>query len=314
MKTYNFSKIHILEMIPMQFEIIKKHKTKFFKEVARTTWIWFSSILSLIVTIVTIGSTFKKDTAISNLFPSITMEVGIMQIMGITALVSIIVAILIHWPKIKSITNMPNVKIIIECCDLLKQEGLKVIHSTDTFDMKHIMPGTLVDQFIHYCNWIKFDLKKAIRSGLDRKTTVNDKTGERFKRYELGTTCDIRIGTDVYCLVAFTRWNENEKTVELSIEDYKLSMRNMWDNLADPRVKAHNAVINVTIMGNKFINLPSTYDTTQKIGFMLETFFEVNMKKNCCRTLRICIGKEDAADIDFTSIDTIIKYIEGRPK
>ena len=324
MKSYSFKKGHIWELLPMQIEIIRKQRIEFAKKVVKTAWVWFSSILSLIVTVITIATAFKKDAQLYDTVSLLGINISLPTLMVCVFFVSVLASVYIHWPRIMAISSTPNVDVIIECCDLLKQEGLKVIHTTDTFDMESVMPGSLVDQFVKYCNDASFDLKKAIEAGLEGKEPTTAMPGDKQNRYKLGTVCDIRIETnktkevekkiDFYGLVAFTHIDYKTRTVKLSIEEYKQFLKEMWRNLADPRVKTKDDLINVAVMGNRFLDFPLSYNVTQKIGYMLEAFFEVAKEKKCCRTLRICIGKDDTADIDFANIDAIIKYVEGRPK
>jgi hypothetical protein len=322
MKKSSYSKGHVLEMLPIQFSIIRKHGLQFYIDVVKTTWIWFSSILGLIVTVITIAEAFGKKSELYDFISRLGIDIGFTGLMGIVIIISIIVSLYCHWPKVKAVIKTSDVDIIVECCDILKQDGLKVIHATDTFDIEKVKRHSVFDQFIRYCDSIGYDLKTAIQTSLDGKEVVNRFTPESFKRYALGTVCDIQIDNrntkyqsgklDVFGLVAFTHLNVEQKTVELSFDEYREFIKTMWKNLSDPRVKADNDVMNVTIMGNRFIDLPVSYNLTQKIGFMLETFFEASKENKCCRTLRICIGKDDAADVDFANIGTIIKYVEGR--
>lgn len=63
-------------------------------------------------------------------------------------------------------------------------------------------------------------------------------SGGKKERYDLGTICFLRDG---YCLLAFTKFDENNRAI-LSHKDYISSLLNMWENL-DITYNGKNIVI-----------------------------------------------------------------------
>lgn len=275
----------------------------------------YSYILSLIVTIITFASYFHIELIPEQ--PGVFFNFA--TIMIVTASIAFIISLIALWPKTKSIFHIKDMDVIVECCDILEQEGLKIIHTTDTFDMDKIKSKSLVDQFVKLCNKVGFDLKSNIKKNLPSKDFMKtDITlpGEK-NRYKLGSICPINFDvnnnkkkrTDSFCLVAFSHIKPG--TVELHPTEYRPLLLDMWKNLSNPSIKDETETVNITVMGKRFVTFPDSYTITQRIGMMVETFFEASKNGKCCDTLRICINEKDASNIDFSNLKTIFNYVYG---
>lgn len=304
-------------LLRLQIRIIQLQGAVFVKNVCYRFWKIYSYILSLIVTVLTIASFFYIKLA-----PEQPSSFRIFLIvMIVTAIIAFISSLVTLWPRTKSTYQInKNINVIVECCNILEQEGLKVIHTTDTFDMDKIKPKSLVDQFVKMCNIEGFDLKNHIKMNLPIKDFIeSDSTlpGEK-NRFKLGSVCPIKYHTnengkeitDSFCLVAFSHIKPG--TVRLDPEEYRPLLLNMWQNLSDSSVKDETETVNVTVMGNRFVTFPDSYTITQRIGMMVETFFEASKKGKCCTTLRICVNEKDASKIDFLNLQTILNYVYER--
>ena len=186
--------------------------------------------------------------------------------------------------------------------------------------MDKIKPESVVDKFVKLCNNEGFDLKNHIKMNLptqDFVETDNTLSGEK-DRYKLGSVCPINFYsnnneneiTDSFCLVAYSHIKPG--TVELDPVEYRPLLLNMWKNLSSPRVKEESDTINVSVMGNRFVPFSHNYTITQRIGMMVETFFEASKSRKCCTILRICINEDDAFKIDFPNLNTILNYVYDR--
>ena len=227
------------------------------------------------------------------------------------------VALLFNWPRTKAVYKDKNtdISIIIECCDVLQQKGLKVIHTVDTFDTeldRIISPRTLHGAFLQLCRQQHINLDEQIDAALEHRVprSVNENLPGRKKQYGLGSVCGVKVGDEPYACVAFTRLQPNG-TIEITKEEYIRCLKQMWRNLSDPHYK-HDEV-NVAVMGNKFVDLPAEFSTEQKIDLMIQTFFVAAREKACCRTLRICVHPNNVTDIDFDTYPTIIAHLAKRP-
>ncbi len=232
-------------------------------------------------------------------------------------LLVLVMAVLKNWPHTRAAykDKQTDIWVIIECCDILKQEGLKVIHTVDTFDSdlgRIISPKSLHGAFLQLCKQKHIAIEEQIDLALEQEQPIrtNIDLPGRQEQYELGTLCPIEIENDPFCCVAFTRLQPNG-TIQISKEEYIACLKKMWYNLSDPRRR--NDIVNVAVMGNKFVDLPSEFSTEQKIDLMIQTFFAVSREKNCCRVLRICVHPENAPDIDFEKYPVIIEHLAKRP-
>jgi hypothetical protein len=229
----------------------------------------------------------------------------------------IALAVLINWPQTRAAykDKQTDIRVIIECCDILQQEGLKVIHTVDTFDTdmdRIITPKSLHGAFLQLCKQKNIAIEEQIDTALEQvePLQINTELPGRQKQYELGTLCPIDVESDPFCCVAFTKLQPNG-TIQISKEEYIACLKKMWYNLSDPRRR--NDIINVAVMGNKFVDLPAEFSTEQKIDLMIQTFFAVAREKNCCRVLRICVHPDNAPDIDFEKYPIIIAHLAKRP-
>jgi hypothetical protein len=227
------------------------------------------------------------------------------------------VALWVNWPRTRMAYKDKNTDIwvIIECCDILEQKGLKVIHTVDTFDMelnRIINPKTLHGAFLQFCERKKVAVEEQINAALQhvRPVRKNKDLPGRKNQYELGTLCRVNVGEDPFCCVAFTRLQPSG-TISISKEEYIRCLKQMWRNLSEPQNR--NDVVNVAVMGNKFVDLPAEFSTEQKIDLMIQTFFAVAREKACCRVLRICVHPDNAPDIDFSNYSTIVAHLAKRP-
>ncbi len=226
-------------------------------------------------------------------------------------------ALLVNWPHTRAAykDKQTDIQVVVECCDILQQEGMKVIHTVDTFDMeldRIISPRSLHGAFLQLCNRNHVDVDGQIDAALERKKPVgvNEELPGRKQQYPLGTICRVNVGDEPFCCVAFTRL-QPDGAIQISVDEYIDCLKNMWRNLADPRNRSD--VVNVAVMGNKFTDLPSEFSTEQKIDFMIQTFFAVARERACCRTLRICVHPDNAPDIDFDKYPVIIEHLAKRP-
>ena len=227
------------------------------------------------------------------------------------------IAVLCNWPRTRVAykDKKTDIWVIVECCDLLQQKGMKVIHTVDTFDTelnRIISPRSLHGAFLQLCQQHQIDIDGQIDAALERRVprSVNENLPGRKNQYGLGTVCCVNIGEDPYACVAFTRLQPNG-TIEITKEEYIRCLKQMWRNLSEPRNR-HDE-INVAVMGNKFVDLPAEFSTEQKIDLMLQTFFAVAREKSCCRVLRICVHPDNAPDIDFEKYPVIIEHLAKRP-
>ena len=132
-----------------------------------------------------------------------------------------------------------NLTIEIALCNLFEQNGLKVIHVTDTFDTDYTIQNlidqkTLHGQFlIKHCNKI-LEINNQIEDDLNGcKRTINDKLPANKYAYDIGTVAKINIDKDSYALAAYSKMQPNKRAeMPHNKEEYNNFLINMWTNLS----------------------------------------------------------------------------------
>lgn len=316
-----------------QVYIIWLKKWQFTKDVVRYTIRHIGHILTILATSLTImqwieGSIGHNNEYIINGTP-VTLEtiiiingvhVTIGSIFIVVLSIAVTWAVLDVWPRTTTQIKHKDIIITVEVCDIFEQNGIKVIHTTDTFDMDRIKKGTVVAKFVEKCQENSLDIKKVISNNLNRCRYVEtDNSLPGLKdRYELGSVCFFNTLSDEnaisnlksFCLVAFSHIHPGYVD-PLSIKEYINTLEVMWQNLSVSGVGNDN-IINITVVGDKNLRLPDDYNFTQKIASILETFFSVSHKGKFCDALRICISVEDMAKIDFQKFDAVMNFLSER--
>ncbi len=277
----------------------------------------FFSWLFVIITIIGSLLAFLPQKDVDRLRSFINYLEEHFIVLIVLILLLLVVAIIINWPQTKAVfkDKGTNIQVIIECCDIFSQQGMKVIHVVDTFDSdltEIISPNSLHGAFLKLCEAKNVDIDSQIEHGLKRvQSSEEDITlPGRTKKYPLGTTLPLQIDGERYCWVAFTRLLPNGN-IEISKNEYIDCLKAMWRNLAKARTRSE--IINVAVMGNKFVDLPAEFSTEQKIDLMIQTFFAAARDKACCRTLRICVHTDNVNEVDFEHYPIIIEHLAKRP-
>jgi len=229
-----------------------------------------------------------------------------------------IIFIVKNWPRMRAIYHdeRTDTNIIIEYADIFKQEGLKVIHTVDTFDTeldRIISRRSLNGAFLSLCEKHKTDLPSLLNRSLSivQETETDSTLPGNKTRYPLGTTCALTVNDQPYVLVSFAHL-QSDGSISINSQEYFSFLMRMWENLSKANVRQEE--INVVVMGNKFVDLPSEYSTEQKIDIMVQTFFIHARQHNFCKTLRICVHENDALQVDFYHYPVILDHLSKRPE
>ena len=284
-------------------------------EVVKNTIVWFSMILAFSDSLLEVVPEHSAIYAYTHDLWEYVFDTPAI-LLCLLLLIAIIVLI-IKWPRAKAVykDDTSDLKVIVECCDLMHQTGLKVIHSVDTFDTalgSIISPRSLHGAFLQKAKQHGEDIDALIDEQLQLHapaSTDNDLPG-RKDRYPLGTVCPIEMGGTQYALVSFTHL-QADGSIAVKQREYTEFLKRMWTNLANPKIRQDE--IDVAVMGNRFVDLPAEFSTEQKIDLMLQTFFMVAREKTCCHTLRVCVHTTNVTEVDFQNYATIIKHLAKRP-
>ena len=239
-------------------------------------------------------------------------------------LFGVIFIIVYYWMYVNSskakYTDENGMKVIIEKCDLLKQEGWKIIHTTSNFDtdIDTVYHRSLHGQFLEYCKNNNIDIEGAFNRSIVRNNLKKGSSGF----YPLGTILELELEKasqdketiiEDCLLVAFADYVDG-KNLEVDTATYRSLLHNMWCELSNSKYKNNNSTINIAVMGNKFVRFPSEYTIEHKVEVILQEYFTVIKKLGkVCDTLRICIHPNDAESFGFYYYDRIIRHIATSP-
>ncbi|MBQ7531315.1 MAG: hypothetical protein IJT12_06365 [Paludibacteraceae bacterium] len=289
-------------------DYVAKHRRRLLWHVTRDFFSWAVVIITIVGSLVA----FLPDESAE------WLKAAVMD-RQMTVIVPVIltIALIVEWPRTRAVykDRQSDIRVIIECCDLLQQTGLKVIHTVDTFDSeleRIITPRSLHGAFLQQCRKQGVDIDAQIDDALASlaPAKTDDKLPGRKNRYALGTVCPLEVKGEPYCWVAFTHLQANG-TITITQKQYIDCLKTLWRNLSEPRIRREE--VNVAVMGNRLVDLPAEFSTEQKIDLMIQTFFAVARTRSCCRTLRICVHPDNVSEIDFDAYPTIIAHLAKRP-
>lgn len=296
-----------------KLQYLSKHWKTYIWSVTKAFVAWFSVFMTSFLTLRNLfdlaGFTWLFNALSSAIVFGWTLP-------GVAILILLSVSIL-RFPTIRSCYKDPktNIRVIIECCDLLRQDGLKVIHSVDTFDTaldSIITSKSLHGAFLAMCKKQKVDIDSLVENGLKHATVEkhDESLPGKKDRYALGTTCPIMIKEKQFALVSFAQI-QADGGIRISKQEYIDFLHRMWTNLSNPTIRQDE--VNVAVIGNRFLDLPADFTTEQKIDIMIQTFFSVARERKVCNTLRICVHDSNALDVDFAHYPIVIEHLAKRP-
>lgn len=303
-----------------KLQYLRRHWLSYSWSVIKTFVAWFSVVMTSFITL----RNLSELSGLTLLYNALSQAIEFPWTLPSVALLVLIIVAIVRFPTIRCSYTDPqtHIRVIIECCDLLHQDGLKVIHSVDTFDTALgtiITPRSLHGAFLALCQQKKVDIDALIEPALSRLPieSTDDSLPGRKNRYALGTICPIllpdkkkKANSSTFALVSFARMQTNG-SISIHRQEYTDFLHRMWTNLANPTVRQEE--LNVAIIGNRFIDLPADFTTEQKIDIMVQSFFAVARERKICNTLRICVHDSNALDVDFAHYPTVLEHLAKRP-
>lgn len=298
----------------VQLSYLKRHWRPYVLQVLKHSIAWLAVLFSF-------HSSFRafipEESPARVIFTSIDSLVLMGWPVLLMLLAIIILAAIRYWPSVRATyyDERTQVQVIVECCDIFDQSGLRVIHSVDTFDTalgEIITRRSLHGAFLQRMRDRGVDVDDMLNHALRRHHPVatNPDLPGRHNCYALGEVCRLETADGDYALVSFSHL-QPDGSISLTKHDYVQFLTAMWTNLTKPHIR--RSEINVAIMGNHFIDLPSDFTVEQKIDIMLQTFFSVARHHHGCKTLRICVHDSDAMQVDFAHYSTIMEHLAKRP-
>lgn len=196
-----------------------------------------------------------------------------------------------------------QIRIIIESCDLLKQRGVKIIHSSSTFDTdsKIVNPNSLFGVFLNKHQEYLHDIDLQIDSFCDHignHGSFDSGLPYRKRRFKRGTVCPIHIDLCDVCLASFCDSSILLHADHITINDYLEYWTNLWKSLAN--ISIPKKEISVAVPGGNILSVGSGFfSLDQKIAVIVHSFCR-SVTSGCpFQTLRICIHQEDSSFLDW---------------
>jgi hypothetical protein len=196
--------------------------------------------------------------------------------------------------------------------DLFESKGIIVIPVNEYFDTtvddKIISSNTIHGKFIQkFFGGNEADLKKQLKTGLARcaplEVNSERKSGNKNK-YPLGTVCEVKNGSEVFYLVALTRFNSNHRA-EVKNSEYQRVLCDLFSYI-EQNSQGRKVSIPLIGAGHSGVKL-----SKQKLlEFLL---FSITLKEDLTliNGVNVVLHESVKKDIDLSSTEILFKTIGG---
>jgi len=197
----------------------------------------------------------------------------------------------------KGYTFSRQQRIVVQRGDLLKQEGLKIVHCPTQFetDLNLIFKDSLIGQFVIMARLQQTDLDAQINKWCEQNRKKGKTIGcpqSRNTFFKIGELCPVTIGEQQYCLAAFNQSTSQQDLLPMTVSLYKSFWKNVWQNFQS--LGPHSLEICVPIPGGNYVDDKNEYfSINQKIGVIAESFFSFAQTTRRRYTLHICVNPSD---------------------
>lgn len=202
--------------------------------------------------------------------------------------------------------NGTNLSIEISLCNFFRQDGLKIIHVTDTFDTDHSLEGLIDSKTLHgqfldmHRNKIE-EIDHKIDNGLKRctKTKKNSLPAKKYI-YPIGTVAMVNVDNEHYALAAYSRMQPDKHAqMPQNQMEYNEFLVNMWNNLAHQATTEET--VNVVVFGEGLNRMPAVFTKQKKIEDIIRSYILCSLEGVSYKKLRICLKcnkKENIREFD----------------
>lgn len=280
-----------------------KIKNKVRKEKTERLMKIFFSIVGAIITMMSVLTSIltwtnktesKMYKGCIEVFNAIVDQHELVVICVLSLFVLIVIWVFLFTDRCVKVVLDNDRKIEIKRGDLFKQEGVKVIHCHDTFEIKNneaIIKGSVFEEFLRMNN-DSFSQIERIVSGISQD------------KKKIGETCFIDLKEKgKYVLFAFSK--KDGCNVKLSDKEYRDVIKKLWDALAK---KNNNNIgdswVNVVVMGDTRNSL--SLKGEKLILYMVQSFIQSKTNRN----LRICLKKGQYKNVDLYGLKYIIEKMK----
>lgn len=190
--------------------------------------------------------------------------------------------------------NGTNLSVEISLCNFFRQDGLKIIHVTDTFDTDYSLEGLIDSKTLHgqfldmHRNKIE-EIDHKIDNGLKRctKTKKNSLPAKKYI-YLIGTVAMVNVDNEHYALAAYSRMQPDKHAqMPKNQMEYNEFLVNMWNNLAHQATT--DEIVNVVVFGEGLNRMSAAFTKQKKIGEIIRSFIICSLEGVSYKKLRICL-------------------------
>jgi hypothetical protein len=229
-----------------------------------------------------------------------------------------IIAIIQNRQRISHKIRINNSDLIIEFkfCDILRQDGAKVIAVMDTFESE--FRDNLVDQntlqgkvISKYYTGKETNLDNEINQSLKRTNTILLDSDENLKgkkdRYPIGSTVIIQPENEYFYWAALAAQTDTGNVI-IKPEYLIDALSNLWQFI--PKYGKRFDIINIPVIGKGIDRLPPEYTHQRIIREIANSFITSSKQLKFCTTLRICIYPKDSQYIDINKIIDYVNHLK----
>lgn len=207
----------------IQLAYLKRHWKPYVVQVMKTSIAWLAVLFSFHSSS---RAFIPEGSPARVVFTSIESLVLMGWPLLVMLLAIIVMAGIRYWPRVRAEykDERSHVQVIVECCDLFAQDGLRVIHSVDTFDTDLggiITHRSLHGAFLQRMQKQQVDIDRLIDKALKhlKPESHNEALPGRKDCYALGELCAIDCEDGDYALTSFSHLQE-DGSIRLTKQEY----------------------------------------------------------------------------------------------
>lgn len=229
-------------------------------------------------------------------------------------LVIALISFIYNRQKISHKIRINNSDLVVEFkfCDMLRQDGAKVIAVMDTFETefrenlvdRNTLQGKIISK---YYTGKESNLDSEISQSLQRTDTNLLDSNPSFKgkkdRYPIGSTVIIKPENEYFYWTAAAAQTETGNVI-VKPEYLIDALANLWQFI--PKYGKPYDTINIPIIGKGLDRLPPEFTHQRVAREIANSFITSSKQQKFCKTLRICIYPKDS---QYIEINKLIDYV-----
>lgn len=264
-------------------------------------------------TLATGGAISGTMQFLSMVFPEQTKVFQGPAALGIVALISLFVGLILSWPQpIEQIYSSPNTRIRIVKGNILEQPNNLVIGTCDTFDTATpniIARGSLQGQALDILfGGDVHQLDRLLDEALLEKSTIDSiiKPG-KTKKYGVGTVATLNHGARKLFFLAYTEMNKQNEA-RATPDDIWKSLQALWKEVS---ISANGTSVSISVIGGGQARLSNLLPAQDSIRFIALSFMIASRKERVCDELCIVVREQEYERLDRLELQSFISSLRA---